>query len=214
MAEGPRAPRNDAEARLRAAARALFLSRGYAATSTDAICAAARVSKETLYRHFGGKDALLAAVLRDLVSSAELASGGARQADLRDDLVRHANALVTGLMRPDYIALVRLLISELPRQPEVGDLFRAVVAEQAFARTRHILENHGVARNVDVEAVSRLFVGGLLPTVLLDGLLNAGAPRTPARAVIEAHVDLILAAMGDPSGSPMSGGGTRPRSTD
>lgn len=43
----------------------LFRSKGYARVSMDAIAAAARVTKRTLYYHFESKDALLAAVLTE-----------------------------------------------------------------------------------------------------------------------------------------------------
>ena len=43
----------------------LFRSKGYARVSMDAIAAAARVTKRTLYYHFESKDALLAAVLEE-----------------------------------------------------------------------------------------------------------------------------------------------------
>lgn len=48
------------------AARALFRARGVTATGVDAITAAAGVSKRTLYREFGSKEALTACYLREL----------------------------------------------------------------------------------------------------------------------------------------------------
>jgi AcrR family transcriptional regulator len=48
---------------LLAAARELFAQDGYAATSLDAVAAAAGVTKGALYHHFGGKKELFAAVV-------------------------------------------------------------------------------------------------------------------------------------------------------
>ena len=45
------------------AAHALFVARGYAATTVDAIADAAGVPQATVYRHFGGKRGILTAVL-------------------------------------------------------------------------------------------------------------------------------------------------------
>src|SRR5713226_7273324 len=53
-------------AQIRAAAKQLFLRHGFQATSTDAIAAAASVSKETLYRYYPKKDDLFVDVLRSL----------------------------------------------------------------------------------------------------------------------------------------------------
>lgn len=47
---------------LLAAARALFATEGYAATSLDAVCERAGVTKGALYHHFSGKQQLFSAV--------------------------------------------------------------------------------------------------------------------------------------------------------
>ncbi len=53
-----------ARERILAAARALFHRHGINATGVAELCAAAHVSKRTLYQHFAGKDELVAAYLR------------------------------------------------------------------------------------------------------------------------------------------------------
>lgn len=50
--------------RLLAAAREMFLEKGYAATSMDQVAKAARASKTTLYTRFPSKEELFAAVIR------------------------------------------------------------------------------------------------------------------------------------------------------
>lgn len=57
--------------RLVAAARELFAAQGYGATSTEAILAAAGVTRGALYHHFADKQALFAAVCEDLHAEAE-----------------------------------------------------------------------------------------------------------------------------------------------
>jgi AcrR family transcriptional regulator len=49
------------------AARGLFVERGFVATTVSDIAAAARVSPETIYKTFGSKTALVAAVARALI---------------------------------------------------------------------------------------------------------------------------------------------------
>lgn len=56
-------PRPPARARILAAARELFYRRGINATGVAELCAAAHVSKRTLYQHFSGKDELVVAYL-------------------------------------------------------------------------------------------------------------------------------------------------------
>lgn len=57
--------------RLVTAARELFAAQGYGATSTEAILAAAGVTRGALYHHFADKQALFAAVCEDLHAEAE-----------------------------------------------------------------------------------------------------------------------------------------------
>ena len=67
--EGDLPPRE----RILAAARALFYRRGIHVVGVDAIAEAAGTNKMTLYRHFGSKDALIAACLREQIGEFEVA---------------------------------------------------------------------------------------------------------------------------------------------
>jgi AcrR family transcriptional regulator len=66
-----------------AAAEALFLTSGYAATTVAAIAAAARVSVETIYKGFGGKPGLVRAIVEK-----GLAGPGPVPAEQRSDHIR------------------------------------------------------------------------------------------------------------------------------
>lgn len=72
------------------ASHALFIGRGYAATSTPEICAAAGVTRGALYHHYADKRALFLAVLereaiavRDAIEAATPAAVTPRQALLK-----------------------------------------------------------------------------------------------------------------------------------
>lgn len=63
-----RAEQKDATyARLLSVARQAFTQRGYDGTSIAAVCRRARVTHGALYHHFGGKQELFEAVLRDVL---------------------------------------------------------------------------------------------------------------------------------------------------
>jgi AcrR family transcriptional regulator len=66
LEKGPRGLRRGRGARERilSASRQLFREQGINGTGMDQLCAAAGVSKRTLYQHFPGKDALIAEHLR------------------------------------------------------------------------------------------------------------------------------------------------------
>ncbi len=52
---------------IREGAQRVFLERGFAGTSTDAIASEAGVSKQTLYVYYASKEELLADVLQHLI---------------------------------------------------------------------------------------------------------------------------------------------------
>jgi AcrR family transcriptional regulator len=66
LAKGPRGLRRGRGARERivSASQQLFRDQGINSTGMDQLCAAAEVSKRTLYQHFAGKDELIAECLR------------------------------------------------------------------------------------------------------------------------------------------------------
>ena len=205
MADTELTPRARAKKeQIRAGAQRLFLDRGFAAAGTDAIAAEAGVSKQTLYVYYRSKDELLADVLEHLVEGGprgepplvvEGAPPGSRD-ELRRALDSLARGLISGLMDPDYVALVRVVIAETPRLPHLGTLFRAAVPERVLGNVSALLEaarENGVIGAVDADAASRAFVGPLLTYVLLDGLfVGDGPPRPPGPERIGAAVDLFM----------------------
>ena len=192
---------------IRVAAQQLFLERGFANTGTNLIAKEAGVSKETLYRYFPSKEELLADCLRHLIADVPenrlpVAAGKAPledRDDLRAALLDLALRFISNLMKPDYVALVRVIITETPRFPHLGSLFRSTVPERAFRSVIDILrhaQDKNLVRLSDPETAARMFLGPLLTYVLLDGLfVGEGPPRRPPPERIEAVVDLYLQAI-------------------
>src|SRR5215204_1625614 len=87
-------------------ARRVFLRDGFAAASTDAIAAEARVSKRTLYVYYPSKEELFADVMRKLTienpqtraleSMEEMAPGS--EEELRRDLLELARKIIATMM--------------------------------------------------------------------------------------------------------------------
>src|SRR5437588_2751913 len=92
------------------AAATLFLGNGYLGTSMDEIAALARVSKQTVYKHFADKESLFTEIVTSTVNEisdpvyeevVRLADNGDIEADLRD----LARRLVGRVMRPRLLEL-------------------------------------------------------------------------------------------------------------
>lgn len=182
---------------IRQAARRLFLEQGFAATGTDQIAAAARVSKATIYTRYRQKEELLAAVLGDMLAELEmpdLQKGVSSVAELRGVLVGLAQLSIRVLTKPDYLGLARTLIGEMPGQPELGELFAEAVPLRILGGLATLFEAAqaaGLVRATDSALAARTFIGPLLTFVLLEGLL-ARTPRPPTEAQLETLVDLCL----------------------
>ncbi|MBO0780962.1 MAG: TetR/AcrR family transcriptional regulator, partial [Ktedonobacteraceae bacterium] len=116
---------------IRAAAQQLFLQHGYLATSTDAIMAAAGISsKETLYRHYASKEELFVDVLGNLTLAQPGFSSRLSEMipphdlpSLRQALTMVAHEILSMMTQPTYLALLRVILAELPRFPQLGPLF-------------------------------------------------------------------------------------------
>jgi TetR/AcrR family transcriptional repressor of mexJK operon len=111
-----------------AAAKSLFLEKGYAGTTMEEIGAAAGLTKRTVYNNYGDKDALFTLVVSDVIAfaenfaqslSAELA-GRRTAVALRTELHDLARRLALGILRPEVIALRRLLIGEARAFPHLA----------------------------------------------------------------------------------------------
>lgn len=192
---------------IRLAAQELFLERGFSGASTDAISREAGVSKETLYRYFPSKEELLADCLGNMISNLSAShlftAGDSRpigsHQELRIALLELGSGFVEALMQPDYLRLVRVIISEAPRLPHLGDVFRSAIPGTVNRRVGNILkraEESDVIRIADTEAATRMFVGPLLTYIMADGLLSGeGQIPRPTTDRIEAIVDLYLQAI-------------------
>ncbi len=191
---------------IRAAAQRLFLQHGYLATSTDAILAEAGISsKETLYRHYASKEELFVDVLGNLTLSQPRISSKLSALPAPHDLPSLRQALATVareifsiMIQPEYLALLRVIIAETPRFPQLGPLFRATVPERGLfiltALLRQAREQHIIA-DVDFDAVTHALLGGLLTYVFLDVVFAGEDAHPPALERADAIVEVMMRAL-------------------
>ncbi len=185
---------------IREAATRLFLETGYGATSMDAIAHAAKVSKPTIYSHFGSKDALFGDIIehlcREAVSPlADLSDLGAR--DPRAALTAYARQTMDLFLSPVTLAAFRIVIAELPRFPELS----RVLYERGAVRIYGDLEAYlaaeakrGRLRIDDPPLAAHQFLGLIKEHLFWPWLLNLRAPSSPeeTRRVIEQATNMFL----------------------
>jgi TetR/AcrR family transcriptional regulator, mexJK operon transcriptional repressor len=191
------------------AAQAAFLSAGYEQTSMDTVAAAAVVSKQTIYAHFGTKQALFIAMTDAMISAAVAAQQAAVPEPGPDTpvatwLLDHARVQLGTATNRNLMQLRRVAIAEAERFPQVGAAVFDAGPARAIARLSGIFAAwHGTGRlnapNPDQAAAlfNWLLMGGPTSEAML-----LGTPRFANPNAVEAHakecVRVFLSAYGQP----------------
>ncbi len=113
------------------AAFQVFADKGFHGATMLDIATRARASKKTLYARFSDKSALFRALI----------SWGIRQnlpeeippddGDPERALERHARSVLSAMLRPESLGLVRIVSAEAVRFPEIGRLFDEMVRKSS-----------------------------------------------------------------------------------
>jgi AcrR family transcriptional regulator len=124
------------------AATALFLHRGFGATSIEAVARRARISKRTFYHRFEDKAALYRAVVQRLLQRWLPQLEAALDAPLpfEEMLTRSAQRMLDLALSPDALSLRRLLDAEAERFPELVDIAIEQGATRGIERIADLLD--------------------------------------------------------------------------
>jgi AcrR family transcriptional regulator len=164
----------------------VFLRSGYGGSTVDELAAAAQVTKRTLYAYFGDKDALFAAMVRDLAATVSLDAVGDD-----DTLASLAARIVTRLHSDELVGLHRLVIGESSRFPELALILHSSGDARHIARlAEHIRAEHGPGREALAEPLFSLLLGEKHRRRLL------GIDPAPGPAQVAAHAGGALAQLG------------------
>ena len=161
--------------RLLAAAREVFLDKGYAGASVNDIVARAGGSLSTLYKLFGNKEGLFTAALEAQASSVWCRLGQAGERPPQEVLEELARDLIDMALPNANIRLIRGIAAEAERAPELGALF----LDHGPDRTRreladYLRDQHARGKLVvkDPRTSAGLFTGMVLGEWMLDSLVG------------------------------------------
>jgi TetR/AcrR family transcriptional regulator, mexJK operon transcriptional repressor len=193
----PQRTRRSAEDRRRAilaAAQKVFLERGYANASIDAVVELAGGSKATVYQQFGNKEGLLGALVAEGAEElAHLVHALPLDGALEDSLRAFGKGYLGLIMRPDRLALFRLTIGECGRVPEIGDVFYRtgpqMVAKYMTEFFRGVAGS-GLIATTDPERTANQFIHALRGDLYLQNLLNP--TRRPTEGELNRHIDFVV----------------------
>lgn len=175
-----------------------FTAKGFAATRLDDVAKRAGVAKGTIYLHFKDKEALFQELVRTAlgplivrISNPQIGEGAGSARAAIELLAETFARDVIGTKRAD---IVRMIISEGTRFPQLADFYYREVITHGIAGMRKLIE-YGIARgeirNPGLAEFPQLLVGPLVVAVIWQGLFGKQAPLDIA-AMLRVHLDLIF----------------------
>ena len=139
------------------AATEVFLDVGFGAASMDVITKKAGVSKPTVYNHFGNKEKLFGAIIReqchDLLFSLEDSEVPSNELELT--LRKTAEHFLGLVMSEPILALYRVVIAEASRFPELAHVFYENGPEQTTENFAHYLCEQSEEGKLDISDYMR-----------------------------------------------------------
>ncbi len=178
-------------------AETLFLRDGYDLVTMEAIAAATKVSKGTLYARYPGKRDLYLAVMTAKLGKLEHGFDAVLPkafATFGDWFEAFSVAMLAALTTPDLVAFERLLGAQARRFPKlVSDFHRGAYLASAATNTRAI---QGAATHFAVSVVDPAFLGEALRSLLWGWARMAPPGGPPIAAIGPRAAQLLLGGAG------------------
>ena len=178
-------------------AETVFLAQGFVDTTMRDVAARAGASTETLYRHFGSKEDLFAEVVTnrarclEIQHSSEIDSPNA----IGDVLRKLGSNLLIMMTSPEVTSLLRIVIAESDRDPEIGRIFFALGPEHTRRKLTEFLElarARGDFLGDDAALAATIFLGAVTSHTHTMRLVLRDAPLMTATE-IEMRVNEVVA---------------------
>jgi AcrR family transcriptional regulator len=196
-AAGPRANRR-AERRQAILAAALreFSARGFAAARLDDVAEAAGIAKGTIYLYFRDKEALFQDLIRSEMSPvvATLETALAVDLPVRAVAERAVELFVREIYGTNRKYIIRLIISEGPRFPQLADFYYREVLSRIIAAVRALLARalaRGELRSDAIIRFPQLLGAPGIVAIIWSGLFERHDPLD-VQGLMRAHLDLLF----------------------
>jgi AcrR family transcriptional regulator len=202
---GPGRPRDpNLEARVFAAALAIYAEAGWSGFSFDAVARSAGVGKASLYLRWKSKEDLLLAALSAHYRDISITDSG----NLRDDLVEYTARLLESKARPDGWAFLRIHL-EATVIPALQARFSSQIALPHVEGARALLHRAVGRGELPADAPIDLMLDSLYGAVVIR--MSLSPPGERAQLAAEPYryaasiVDFVLSGWHDPA-EPAPGG--------
>lgn len=180
------------------AAFAEFSRNGYATTTLDRIAERAGVTKGTIYVYFENKEHLFISMVREITKAATETVQGmfeTHEGSTADLLRAQFNFIYQHIVEDRRRReVVRMLIAEAPRFPELTDRYHDEILRPCLEMLRQAIKrgiDRGEIRNSSIVNAPQVVIA---PIALVDLWLMMFDDRQPLdlKAYFDAHLDLVL----------------------
>jgi AcrR family transcriptional regulator len=172
-----------------------FLQHGYEGTGMNQVADASGVTKQTIYSHFGDKEGLFTAIIEELTEfHGQEQPCGINQESTPEEVLRSLGQRFLRRQKdPRYLALLRVMIGESERFPELARLFSRKVIARGLDAFKTYIDQHPELGIDDPDLTARVFVGSLVNFIITQELLyyKEIAPNE-MEALVEYLIKLIL----------------------
>ena len=210
-------PATQKEAAILDAATRLFGEKGYEATHTADIAAAAGVTERTLFRYFRSKEKLYkrvmfpallaAAVPRALNDAGRLFATEAQSVEEWHRMILKLRVTAAKQAAPQYRMLVAALMTDEGLRPKVIEIWKDNVLLPLLSTIRRYQERGQLRADLRPETLARAIISLNLGYIFARALIAPEAPWND-EAEIDATVELLL--RGTACARPTSAIGPRP----
>jgi AcrR family transcriptional regulator len=173
-----------------------FIDRGYAATRLDDVAKRAGVAKGTIYLHFKDKESLFQELVRTALVPliVRLAAPPPAGGSVRAMLEKFAETFAQEVVTTRRGAIIRLIVAEGPRFPDIADFYYREVVSRGLAGMRALIElgiASGEIRQRGLKDFPQIVVAPVIVAVIWQGLFGRHAPLD-ASAMLRVHLDMIF----------------------
>ena len=173
-----------------------FIALGFAATRLDDVAKRAGVAKGTIYLHFKDKESMFEELIRTAIVPliGRLASPPPPGASVRGALEGFARTFLEEVAATRRGDIIRLIVAEGPRFPDIADFYYREVISRGLAGMRALIEL-GIARGEisqpDLARFPQIVVAPAIVAVIWKSLFERHSPLD-AIEMLRVHLDLIF----------------------
>lgn len=178
------------------AAQRLFPDRGFGSVSMDELADAAGLARRTLYNQFASKEEIFRAMLLRLSSQLENAfpAGIETQGEVEEVLRLIAQVILDLHKNEDYLAFLRMVVTDSRQFPWIAEEFAAVMGPQSERLARYLahLTSVGILNCRNPLLAAHQFMGALNDLSLWPWMMGRKRISIPDQEVVNETIGMFL----------------------